>query len=210
MEEIASLNKAQHFSFPHNNCDELSTAELMYEWYAPDYYCVYIINYVHTTHQAPSTMKTPEESLRTLKSYTWFGELGAAYMRLKFLLEVCDPQEIQKKIFPKMSNPSTMWQQPPLKNIWKYIDYEAYFKLNIFCNRVFIAILDGIKTHTPPSNELLAAVQSLNKHLPFIRSKPLEQFAWSTVSPTQLIAYPYFTFVLNAYQVVFQALCSEH
>jgi hypothetical protein len=201
MEELCTLNRAQHFTFPHNNCDELSTDELIRQWYAPDYYCHYLVTHIHTM---------PNDALKTLKIFDWFGELGAAYMRLKFLLEVCDPVQLERKkqTLPKVLKPNTVWHQPSLNKVLEYTDYEAYLKLNMFCNSVFIGILNGIKTQTPPAKELLAAVQSLNNQLPVIRSTPLGQFNWSSTTPTHLVAYPYFTFVLRAYQVVFQA-CAE-
>ena len=201
MKEIYTLCRAQHFQFPHNDCDQHTTDELIRLWFQPDYYCVYIIK------NTPGLISATE-CLSTLRAHPWFGQLGAAYMRLKFLLEACDPRHITKKITQKMKGPTSPFQQPPLNAIWAHEDYTHYIKMDNVCNRIFIAIVETIQStalaNTPvPQDSLIKAAIALNVAIPTIRQNSLDnRFHWRDTAPQDLIAYPHFMFVINSWSTV--------
>jgi len=133
--------------------------------------------------------------------------LGAAYMRLKFLLEACDPQHIAKKITPKMKTPLSPFQQQPANEIWKYEDYTDYIAMDNLCNCIFETIVKTIKsvgqnTKSKEPHALVKAAITLNTTLPTIRENKCGIFNWSNSAPQDLVAYPYFMFVIQCYSIV--------
>ena len=201
MKDLYTLYRAQHFQFPHNDCDQLATDELIRLWFQSDYYCAYIIE--HSAKVISSA-----ECLSTLRALPWFGQLGAAYMRLKFLLEACDPRHIIKKTIPRMKEPKSPFQQAPLNEIWTYIDYTHYIKLDNVCNRIFIAIVETIQAaasaKAPTTPETLVSIATdLNTVIPTIRQTSLDnKYNWRDIAPQHLVPYPYFMFVIKTWSTV--------
>lgn len=201
MTDIYTLYNSQNFySFPHNDCDQRTTDELVRIWFSSTYYCAYSVERI-------SRVISAEECLSALQALPWFGQLGAAFMRMKFLLEVCDPALIARKKVPRMNYSTSVFQKAPINKIWEHENYIPYIKMDNFCNRLFTEIIDTIdrvgnqKNKEEPSS-LVKAATTLNATLPSMRRQFCTLYTWSDVAPQHLAAFPYFMFVVNSWSVV--------
>jgi hypothetical protein len=92
--EFYTLNHAQHFMFPHDNCDTYTNDQLEALAFGSDHLVEFLTN----------SLKSPVKHY-DLRHIPEFVVLVVSYLRLKFMLEVLDPPRLQGRLaqIPKRS-----------------------------------------------------------------------------------------------------------
>ena len=85
--EFYTLNHAQHFMFPHDNCDTYTNAQLEALAFGSDHLVEFLTN----------SLKSPVKHY-DLRHIPEFVVLVVSYLRLKFMLEVLDPPRLQGRL----------------------------------------------------------------------------------------------------------------
>lgn len=189
-----TLNKAQHFYFPHDTADTYSDEQLWSHYIGEEYLCVYLIK------KLGAPVQPVLKALETHKDY------ACAWMRLKFLCEVMEPSDILRK-----RNPA--WQKGPLMKepcveIWNWTAEsltERYYKIDVVTNIVGQHLFDTVKAIAmgvePPktTEELTRAVKEFNAKLYAVRGQPLEQLQWNLWNPRDLAPYAWALYLIQAW-----------
>jgi hypothetical protein len=167
------INKHQHFEFPHDDCDRKTTKELMKWWCRPDYFGVFIARALGG--RAAATADT--------------AELGAAWMRLKFAAEVCNPTLVLSKLRPKMKLPRA--------EEWRSHCTERYSAIDVEANLLLNAIMEQIvgNSGNPDNATVLKKARAWNSVFPTIRSSPLGEYDWRGCAPSDMSVHPYSVFL---------------
>jgi hypothetical protein len=185
--EFYALNHAQHFSFPHAYCDQITDDELARQFYDLSYFPAHIAAYYGGE---PSKVVT---ALRAVPHATTF---GAAWMRLKFMTEVYDPVANANyfRQFKKMP-------RLPAAPVAAAAVPERHSELDVAANVLLMHIIRTIESIVrntvvaPLDHGLARAARSLNDALPRLREAPCGEFVWRDVSPHDLSVYPYVSFI---------------
>lgn len=192
------LNSNTHFSFPHENCDEIPTEELKAMFFHPDYFCQYIVR-----HFAELT----DDIMKRLREHPQLGEMGAAFMRLKFMTEVLDIRRILARV--QNQKKAGGFLKGEVLRIWEWetAGTERYAAVDALANHMCNAMIETIRalvrnTDIPDFSQLATAAVGINLAIPQIRAKPCDRYAWNTVDPYTLVNYPYFIFVVRSWAVI--------
>lgn len=170
------VNANQQFEFPHDDCDRKSTAELMAWWCRPDYFAAFIARKLG----APATAVEAT------------AEVGAAWMRLKFAAEVCNPTLVLAKIRPTMKFPGA-------KDLCAAAT-ERYAAIDVLANALLNHILNTMEGIVGSSE--FPTISQINSVFPTIRSRPLGMYDWRPCAPSELSVYPYSVFLYAIYEAV--------
>ena len=189
------LNSNTHFSFPHENCDEIPTEELKTMFFHPDYFCQHIVRYF---------VEPADDTMNRLRDHPHLGEMGAAFMRLKFLTEVLDIRRILPRV--RAQKKAGGFLKGEVVPIWEWgtTGVERYAAVDVLANHMCNAIIETIRafvrnTDIPDFSQLATAAVGINEAIPQIRAKPCDRYAWNNVDPYTLVNYPYFVFVVRSW-----------
>ena len=201
-EDFFALNSNTHFSFPHENCDEIPTEELKAMFFHPEYFCQHIVRYF---------VEPTDDIMKRLRSHPQLGEMGAAFMRLKFLAEVLDI----RRMLPRLRNQKKAggFLKDEVSRIWEWereretVGMERYAAVDVLANHMCNAVIETIKaivrnTDIPDFSQLATAAVGINVAIPQIRAKPCDRYAWNDVDPHALANYPYFVFVVRSWDAL--------
>jgi len=197
-EDFFILNRNTHFSFPHDNCDEIPTEELKAMFFHPDYFCQHIVRYF---------VEPTDDIMKRLRGHPQLGEMGAAFMRLKFLAEVLDIRRMLPRL--KSQKKAGGFLKDEVSRIWEWdtVGTERYVAVDTLANHMCNAVIETIKaivrnTDIPDFSQLATAAVGINLAIPQIRANPCDRYAWNNVDPYTLVNYPYFVFVLRSWDAI--------
>ena len=223
------LNYAQHFPFPHTNCDEIDNEVLKRKFMDTDYICPHIIrHFMEKTAKGTEqgTGQGTEQGTVTfqdlydrVKLHPVLQELGAGFMRLKFLAEVIDPNRLKPQldkmvaILEKIKDPHHPLGKKELLPIFEWVEKGAdrFSQIDIMANYTFaliLVIIESIvqgKDHLPFDThwiQLYERLSTFNQSMPTIRENPCGEYIWKQVTPYELPLLPYLMFVLRSWDIV--------
>lgn len=177
------LNKIQSFEFPHDNCDEYTNDQLRELYFKQSGFGPFCLKYIGSHASV---------DLEGLQHNSQFVNYVVAWMRLKFIAEVCDPVRY-RNYFRHFSSTRTPYLPSHLLALYKSDSTEFYSRIDTLANSVQIAwirmmlgkcgddTLDTLCTH-------------LNTQLPTIRSHDLGEYKWKSVNPYELSLFPFLSF----------------
>ena len=145
-------------------------------WCRPDYFATFLANKVGAPKTAVSAT----------------AELGAAWMRLKFATEVCNPTVVLAKIRPTMKFPGAKELCAEATERYSAIDVQANALLNTILNMMEATV----------GNSELPTIVHINSVFPTIRSCPLGDYDWRGCAPSEMSVYPYSVFLSAIYDAV--------
>lgn len=195
-----TINKEQHFYFPHSDADTWTDAQLWRHYLQPDYFPAYMVRTLDKTVE-PATILSAD--------IPGFRAAAIAWMRLKFLCEILEPTHILKKR-------NSRWRFASELLTWTAVEVtERCVIADVCCNiigmklcELIIALTKGadttkvketLATWEPTLNSFNAAVQSL-------RSEPIGQCQWGLFHPHELVPLPWCTYILNAHATLIPLL----
>lgn len=192
------LNTAQHFSFPHSDCDEISNIDLTAWFYKPDYFCFYILKY----YKPDATLV----DLARIQS-PFMSTFGSAWMRLKFAAEVMDPVYVTRRIEPRAFKrspftPYTLWKTEA-DSRGSSIDNLANYVLNHIIKNIEAYVRNIESTIYTNDVDMISALQTMNSAIYTIRKTPCDgKFMWSGTHPRDLTIFPYFAFITQMWEAI--------
>jgi len=197
-EDFFILNRNTHFSFPHENCDEIPTEELKAMFFHPEYFGQHIVRYF---------AEPTDDIMNRLRDHPQLGEMGAAFMRLKFLSEVLDIRRMLPRL--KSQKKAGGFLKGEVFRIWEWetMGTERYAAVDVLANHMCNAVIETIQaivrnTDIPDFSQLATAAVSINEAVPQIRKKPCDRYVWNAVDPCALVNYPYFVFVIRSWDTI--------
>ena len=169
-------------------------------FFHPDYFCQHIVRYF---------AELTDDIMKRLRGHSQLGEMGAAFMRLKFLAEVLDI----RRMLPRIQNQKKAggFLKDEVSRIWEWeretVGTERYAALDTLANHMCDAVIETIKaivrnTDIPDFSQLATVAVGINLAIPQIRAKPCDRYAWNGVDPYALANYPYFVFVLRSWDAI--------
>ena len=136
--EFYTLNHAQHFMFPHDNCDTYTNDQLEALAFGPD----------HLVEFLTTSLKSPVKHY-DLRTNPEFVVLVVSYLRLKFMLEVLDPPRLQGRLaqIPKCS---AILGSPWLD---EGVLEETHWTLDCITTAIFNTMIQCVKGYITPADE---------------------------------------------------------
>jgi hypothetical protein len=195
------LNRATHFSFPHDRCDQIPTDRLIHEFFHPDYFCAHIVRHFDTQGKHHAI-------LERLREHPVLDILGAAFMRMKFLAEVLDIRRLLPRVKGQKRKGGFLKGEVVAVWEWETHGTERYAAIdnlaNQLCNAVIEIVRDTVRNTDSLTDytALVNAAHTINEELPKIRREKYEQYVWDDIAPYMLVNYPYFVYVVKAWSVL--------
>jgi len=199
-----TVNKIQHFTFPHSDADVWTDDALWAHYIKPDYFAAYMVRQIDAT-VAPATILSAD--------IPGFRAAAVAWMRLKFLCEVLEPVYILKKR-------NSRWRFTSEVLTWTAEEItERSTSADVCCNIIGLKLCELLyaltkHTDTTTLKETLAewkpVLETFNAAIHTIRSVPLALCQWYLFSPQELVPFPWCTFIERAYATLPPLLSALH
>jgi hypothetical protein len=203
------------YYFPHDDCDMKTSSELQTHFFSDYYLCSRILGHYRSVLGNSTHL---DVLLAEARAHRGLRICGESFMRLKFLLEVIQPNLLRKKLLPAYKKRETSpFLKEPVVAIWDWEENatEYYSRVDVLANRVFLYIIDTLKRivtggedneNTAWIEERLEAFAAMNAAMPNIRAESVSRVLWERFAPIELTGYAYCMFVLKLWETVLPVL----
>jgi hypothetical protein len=193
------VNKAQHFEFPHANCDEYTDNELMTLYFKQSGfgdYCIRTINKI--------TGQTCD--LEALQHNSQFVNYVVVWMRLKFVAELIDPVRYTRyfQYRPRPTAQKPLRLPAELLELYDADTTELLAHVDQLANKIqfrWIEMMMGWDGNGR-SHLLDDECTRLNSELQTIRSRIESPYVVRGIDPYELALYPFLAFHLELRRVL--------
>jgi len=195
-----TMNKEQHFYFPHSDADTWSDAQLWRHYLQPDYFAAHMVRTLDKTVE-------PETIFSAI--IPGFRAAAIAWMRLKFLCEILEPTHILKKRNPR-------WRFTSELLTWTAEEVtERCVTADVCCNIIGIQICELLIALTKGTDatkvkETLAtwepAITSFNTAVQNLRASPLGECQWNLFHPHELMPLPWCAYIVSSHATLIPLL----
>ena len=188
-----AVNRAQHFEFPHTNCDAFTNEDLATLYFKHSGYGSYCCGVI-------ASLTGVVCDLSALASNSQFVSHVAAWMRLKFVAEQVDPVRY-KRYFERGLIPAHKTPKLPaeLLELYKADSTEFYACVDGLANAIQMRWLSIMMQPNDPVFD--ESCMQINSTLPTIRSQLSSQYA-STVDPYELPIKPFLEYQRGLRQIL--------
>lgn len=196
------VNKAQHFDFPHANCDEHTDQELATLYFKQSGFGEFCRRTVSQCMDTPCDMAT----WNALQHNAQFVNYVVAWLRLKYVAEIVDPVRYARYFsFRPRPLPNKPLRLPAeLLELYDVDMTELFTFVDQLANKIQFRWIEMILgwDGSGRSHLLDDECTRLNAELQTIRSRVVPPYALNGVDPYELALYPFLAYHLELRRVL--------
>lgn len=196
------INKAQHFDFPHTNCDEYTNQELAALYFKQSGFGEFCRHTVSQFRDTPCTLDT----WGALQHNPQFVNYVVAWLRLKYVAEIVDPVRYARyfRLRPRPHPHKPLRLPAELLELYDADTTELFAFVDRLANKIQFRWIEMILgwDGSGRSHLLDDECTRLNAELQTIRSRIVPPYNLSGVDPYELALYPFLAYHLELRRVL--------